>query len=335
MAIGMPTVLLYYDLQQKGYLNQPQKVVELGSQDIALEQQELMKSVVAELFGVKIPQSNLLNPRTIYQSMGFKTYKCIDADGRHDALVFDLNKDLQKNYGYSEKFDLVTNHGTTEHCFDQYHCWQNIHNLCSTGGIMIHVLPTQGYVNHGMYKYEPSFFYNLAAANQYKLLAIYFGSNRTIESGFYNFNLGLTIYTEEIFQSLSDLPDTKDISLYVVLQKMIDSSFATPYDVQFLANSLLPAKYLEQSPTENIIASEFMAEMKQANQQFRQYQSTPTYSALTSLPTQIEQTQAKLQQVEAQLNVANAEIAAMKTSKFWKLREQWLKLKKILGFPSG
>ena len=45
----------------------------------------------------------------------------------------------------------------------------------------------------------------------------------------------------------------------------------------------------------------------------------------------IQQTQSELQQTQSELYDANEELKAMKTSKFWKLRNKWFKIKKFLG----
>ncbi|CCQ64037.1 hypothetical protein [Crocosphaera watsonii] len=42
--------------------------------------------------------------------------------------------------------------------------------------------------------------------------------------------------------------------------------------------------------------------------------------------------QQQLEQLKSQIHQAEEENAAMKTSKFWKLRTQWFRIKKIFGF---
>jgi len=180
MGIGVPVFYLYHHLRQNSYFNNFKSVIELGSQDITVDREHISQ-LLEHLFGYTLTQETPVTAKILYQSMGLELHQCIDADGRHNALVFDLNKDIQQVYGFTEQFDLVTNHGTTEHCFDQYRCFMNIHNLCAVGGLMIHVLPIQGFLNHGLYNYQPSFFYNLAAANHYKVINVYLGSYKSSE----------------------------------------------------------------------------------------------------------------------------------------------------------
>ncbi|NEO38056.1 MAG: methyltransferase domain-containing protein [Moorea sp. SIOASIH] len=49
---------------------------------------------------------------------------------------------------------------------------------------------------------------------------------------------------------------------------------------------------------------------------------------------QLQQIQNQLNEAEAKLKVINVEIAAMKTSKFWKLRSLWFKFKGFVGLPT-
>jgi hypothetical protein len=49
------------------------------------------------------------------------------------------------------------------------------------------------------------------------------------------------------------------------------------------------------------------------------------------LQTKLEQSQAELRRSQDQLQEAHAVIEAMKTSKFWKLRAAWFKLKQTVG----
>jgi|GEM_PF-518076 len=265
MGIGSPSLYLYHHLIQNGYFNNFKSVIELGSQDITIGQ-EYFSQLLVKLFGSPLPDGLPVTAKTLYQSMGLELYQCIDADGCHNALTFDLNKDIKQVYGFAEEFDLVTNHGTTEHCFDQYHCFMNIHNLCVVGGLMIHIMPIQGYVNHGFYNYQPSFFYDLAAANHYKVINIYLGSYKSCDS--FPFILpGLMLYTEKALQTLCELGGKPEMGLYVVLQKTTENSFAIPYNGKYLTVSLLQNEYSYQRAGETANAPTLKEENTEDSQE--------------------------------------------------------------------
>lgn len=99
-----------------------------------------------------------------------KTMTAIDFHGTERALKLDLNEpiDLQR------QFDIVMNLGTLEHVFNLAQALKSIHDHTLPGGFMIHGLPFTGWVDHGFYNFNPTFCWDLAAANKYEiLLALY------------------------------------------------------------------------------------------------------------------------------------------------------------------
>ena len=96
-------------------------------------------------------------------------YKSIDINGAYESFQFDLNKNISKTYNFNQKYDLVINNGTGEHVFNQHALFLNFHNLTKNGGIMLNILPFIDWVNHGFYNFNPIFFADLAASNNYKI----------------------------------------------------------------------------------------------------------------------------------------------------------------------
>lgn len=228
MGIGLQALQLTLSLWQDGHLKNCKSVMEIGSQDIQAHHDHVAS--VLKRVGNFSRNDDTITPAILYSQLGINQYRCIDADGRHNALVFDLNKDIQKEYLYMEKFDLVTNHGTTEHCFDQCQAFRNIHNLCAPGGLMIHGLPFQGYLNHGFYNYQPSFYYDLAMANGYALVGMFL--NMHSESG------DITPYSDDMMRYLY-LPPGTNMMLFTVLRKIGNGEFVVPFNGQYLDGSLL------------------------------------------------------------------------------------------------
>src|SRR5262249_49865921 len=94
--------------------------------------------------------------------------------------VFDIDRTpgvipLDLNYGRAPflmrgKFAVVTNYGTSEHVANQFNVFKVMHDLTRRWGVMIHHVPAQGYLNHGLVNYNPKFFWMLARSNRYKVL---------------------------------------------------------------------------------------------------------------------------------------------------------------------
>jgi hypothetical protein len=112
-------------------------------------------------------------------------YRCVDlirpklliAKGRRlrgADIVADLNT-AKPPAALRRTCDIVMNIGTTEHVFNQWNCFEYIHDATRVGGAMIHFLPMDGYMFHCLFKYDPKFFLLLAEANGYEPLYIGFG----------------------------------------------------------------------------------------------------------------------------------------------------------------
>ena len=91
-----------------------------------------------------------------------------------------INK-LNNEYKDVKKYDVVTNIGTSEHIFNQLAVFKTIHNSVTAGGFIIHQLPGQGYYDHGFYNYQPTFFFDLAQANNYFMIGFWMYDNNKKE----------------------------------------------------------------------------------------------------------------------------------------------------------
>lgn len=227
MGINAELVSLIASLRRSGPATDG-SVIELGDQAVCVA-----TKVAADILrehGLPLLSSPVVKAADLYRSLGYTVYSSIDASGENGALVFDLNKDIGSHYDFREQFDLVTNLGTAEHCFDQRSVFKNIHDLCRTGGLMIHAAPSQGNVNHSFYNYHPRFFMDLAKANGYEVVNLSFTVDYTPR---------LIEYSKENFRKW----DSHDILLYAVLRKTDDREFVVPFDGMFSQMNALDGYY--------------------------------------------------------------------------------------------
>lgn len=233
MGLGYQALNFTLSLWKDGSFKDFKSIIELGSQDIHGEEHEIDLAVgsLTNNPGLKSRDhslgKNVYHPKTFYSALGLTEYQCIDADGRNGALVLDLNTDIKAG-GYARTFDVVTNHGTTEHCFNQHSAFLNIHNLCAKGGIMIHGLPFQGYLNHGFFNYQPDFFLDLARANDYEVLGVYVNIDAETAD--------LSTYSDALMKHLTITP-VSTVLLFVALRKTIDAPFQEPFHTKYLSES--------------------------------------------------------------------------------------------------
>ena len=222
MGIGAVALDLLHIIRDAGLLHRSTRVAELGSQTFAPDTPSA-RDMVRTLFP-DIDAAGIDNPRDLYRALGLTHYVSFDLDGGDGALRFDLNRPLAAEYGFTETFDLVTNHGTTEHAFDQAACFANMHALTSPGGLMVHALPTQGYQNHGFFNYHPSCLLDLAAANGYEVLGLFLAIGDR-----------LVPYTDG-FLAENGIRATDAVSVLAVLRKPADAPFVVPFDGRYYAS---------------------------------------------------------------------------------------------------
>lgn len=193
MGIGKFAFDIYLELYKRGFFRQINSVVELGSQNIVSpdgkdiieflraigKDSSLLKKAHSDLGGRSMKEVMtgvcVLPGKNIYDWLGIKNYESIDLDGGNKSHKFRLDYDLSKAYNFNKQFDLVTNHGTTEHILNQYMCFKNLHNLTKVGGYMFHGVPCVNHINHGFFSYNQIFFKDLAKVNNYTLVGMWIG----------------------------------------------------------------------------------------------------------------------------------------------------------------
>lgn len=132
----------------------------------------------------------------------------IDITGCNGSHVIDL-----RNYGVLEPFvenglfDAVVNHGTFEHVESKigfYNAFKNIHEVCKTGGIMIHETPKTGHwIGHGYHYTTHEFYQKLSELMGYEILELcdHFAMGNVTDGGLVNCVLKKTADTKEEFIS--------------------------------------------------------------------------------------------------------------------------------------
>jgi hypothetical protein len=250
MALGNSDIELLIRLKGEGCLEGRLAVVEIGAQQLArtfLEARDRLMHL-GLLFGAFLPcplpaaaptfvgeggQEHLAADapaaREFWTWLGFE-YAAVDIDGSSGSIPLDLNYDSVPADKLG-KYQLVTNFGTTEHVANQVNAFKIIHELTAHGGVMIHHVPLQGMLNHGLVNYNPKFFWMLARSNGYRVV-------------YMNVNAGTSYYglPENISDAVAPFePDIEmrrhayrvaDMGIVTVLQKAFETPYVAPIDVQ-------------------------------------------------------------------------------------------------------
>lgn len=260
MAIGAGDLDVLITLAHQGYIPKNAQVIEIGAQqldDKFLRAPDKVRHLGQLLdrpseFALPAPVNSRdgLDPtappaRDFWTWLGFG-YASIDIDGSPGSIPLDLNYDAapQEHIG---KYHMVTNYGTTEHIANQLNAFKVIHDLTAPGGVMIHTLPAQGMQNHGLFSYNPKFFWMLARSNGYRWLhENYLGTGADRSYGLpQNIVDRMALFSPK-GETRGKAMAVLDAGLMVVLQKQFELPFVAPLDVQTGAttdNAALAQRY--------------------------------------------------------------------------------------------
>ena len=136
----------------------------IGKQNIIISHDELLdlcNYFAFEFNGEMMDQAYCLgvfDSELLFRAFGVEEVTSLDySDYEGAGIIFDLNsQDLPQNL--KMKFDIVINGGTLEHVFNISNAMDNINNLVSPKGTILHISPCSGWVNHGFYSISPTFF---------------------------------------------------------------------------------------------------------------------------------------------------------------------------------
>lgn len=143
----------------------------------------------------------------------------IDFHGTEQALKLDLNTPLD----LGRQFQVVLNLGTAEHVFNVAQVFKTIHDHAAPGGVMVHGLPFSGWVDHGFFNFNPTFYWDLAAANGYTVMAAVYTELNPLK-------LVQLHGRESIIEMVKQDQIGKNSLIYVVLRKAEqESGFRIPF----------------------------------------------------------------------------------------------------------
>jgi SAM-dependent methyltransferase len=188
VAINTLQVAWLSRLADKGIIKRGQSIVEFSPQDVLSPRSAVKKyalrhnrpdevdRMLERVFDGEKPRPDGIP--AFYRLFGVERYCSLDLlDSRVD-LIRDFNEFVE----LSEQFDLATNFGTAEHVFNIGTLFHSIHDAVRPGGVILHVLPTFGDIDHGFYNIHPTVYFDLAAANDYTIEDFFYGDRWDIRN---------------------------------------------------------------------------------------------------------------------------------------------------------
>jgi hypothetical protein len=114
--------------------------------------------------------SAIVEDRPLFKAMGFSEVIRTDYDAFEGAdFTFDLNAANGPPEAWRRYFDCIIDAGTMEHVFHTPNALENIFELLKVGGKIVHMSPTNNYVDHGFYSFSPTFFCDYYAENGFEI----------------------------------------------------------------------------------------------------------------------------------------------------------------------
>ncbi len=181
-------------------------------------------------------------------------YDAIDIADGYKTTIVDLNSKRlpEKMVG---AYDTVLNHGTSEHILNQMNVFAAVHAATKKDGLIMHLVPSIGYVDHGYFCYTSRFFFDLAAYNNYEVVDMWYDGPASQENVFASARQYQTYFPvltkrlEKIGQvereSLLDRTNIPTISIALVYRKVKNVPFMgtveTSTSVGALPSDLLSA----------------------------------------------------------------------------------------------
>ncbi len=103
----------------------------------------------------------------LFKLLGFKEVHALDVSDYEAAdIILDLAcKELPSEY--HGNFDYILDGGTLEHVFNLVQALINIHKMLKIGGTVVHVLPCEGWCDHGFYSFSPTSLIDFYTNNGY------------------------------------------------------------------------------------------------------------------------------------------------------------------------
>jgi hypothetical protein len=161
-------------------------------------------------------------------------YDAIDIAVGYKTTVVDLNATRLPAHMVGA-YDTVLNCGTSEHILNQMNVFAAIHAATKFSGMIMHAVPSVGYVDHGYFCYTSRFFFDLAGYNQYEVVDMWYEGPASEENAFaaarqyQTYFPALTRRLEKIGlaerESVIDRTKIPTIAICLVYKKNVDVPF--------------------------------------------------------------------------------------------------------------
>jgi len=226
MGLSAGALAAYISFAERGWLNPGAAIFDLGAQQLASDiNANIINRFVGAFGGMPYSEDETPKPGDfaghLFERAGF-SYASTDIQPLPFVIPLDLNLSALPA-AHVGRYDFVTNYGTSEHILNQWNVFKVAHDAAKPGGLMHHSVPMSGQFEHGIFSYNPKFFWALSEANGYQILSFIgdTGPDETLPDSFLpqiNFNA---------------VPHGSNCTIIVLFRKPDDRPFAGLIDPAF------------------------------------------------------------------------------------------------------
>jgi len=156
-----------------GELSDPKKVLTLGVPTLNFSADQYHRSMAASPGS---PQTRTWqhpsfgDSRSFFAGLGFESMTALDVSDYEGAdVVADLN-DPNVADRVTARFDVVFDAGTVEHIFDAPTALRTINRLVKPGGVVMHNVPANGFMDHGLWQISPGLLWSFYQSAGFEVL---------------------------------------------------------------------------------------------------------------------------------------------------------------------
>lgn len=148
-------------------------ICQLGKQWLYFDEEYfeefLTKRNIQYISNNKFKFKNSVPNEVFFEHLGFKEVYSLDVSNyENPSFVADLNLDVDEKL--HNKFDCIYDGGTIEHVFNIPKFFENIFKMLKVGGYIMHMTPSNNFLDHGFYSISPTLYYDYYSKNKFKIL---------------------------------------------------------------------------------------------------------------------------------------------------------------------
>lgn len=109
--------------------------------------------------------------KLFFKELGFEKCITLDVSDYEGAEIIHNLNDSNLPDKYHNVADLIIDGGTFEHVFNLPNALECTFKLLNKNGVICHLNPSNGYLDHGFYQISPTFYYDYYKENEYSILS--------------------------------------------------------------------------------------------------------------------------------------------------------------------